>query len=137
MADLALSLGTRNDRLQAILNKLDAGTGAGKLLVYTGPRPATGAAITTQTLIGTCVLSDPAGTVANAQLTFSPISDDIAADADGEIAWVRGVDSDNNFVLDMGAGLAGSGKTVIFDTLTAKLGGIIKFLAGAFMEGNA
>jgi hypothetical protein len=134
--ELNLSLDTRNARLQALVDQLDSGSGAGKFLLYTGPKPAAGAAITTETLLGTCVLSDPAGTVDEAQLSFSPISDDISADADGDIAWVRGVNSEGTWVLDMDAGDEESDALVKFNTVVARTGGVIQFLSGVLTEGN-
>lgn len=133
---IALSVATRNARLQCIINQLDAASTAGKLLFYTGPRPASGAAITTQTLLGTCELSKPSGSVAAGVLTFNPISDDVAADADGEIAWVRALNGDLAWVLDMDAGIANSGATMIFNTTITRAGGVIQVLSGSFTEGN-
>ena len=134
---IGLSQTIRNARLQAIVDGLNGAATAGKFQLYTAPRPATGAAVTTQTLLGTCALSDPCGTVSAGVLTFAAISDDISADADGDIAWARGLDGDNNFVLDMGAGLSGSGETLIFNTVTARTGGIIQVLSGSIVDGNS
>jgi hypothetical protein len=133
---IGLATPLRNARLQAIIDALDAGTGSGKFLCYTAPRPATGAAITTQTLLGMLTLSDPSGTVTGGVLTFSAIADDASADADGDIAFVRAVDSNDNFVMDMGAGVDGSGAEVIFNTVTTRTGGVIQMLSGALTEGN-
>jgi hypothetical protein len=135
--ELNLSLATRNARLQALVDQLDSGSGAGKFLLYTGPKPAAGAAITTEILLGTCVLSDPAGVVDAGELTFLPISDDVSADADGDIAWVRGVNSDNVWVLDMDAGDEASDALVKFNTVVARTGGVIQLLSGVLIEGNA
>lgn len=137
MTAIAFSTSLRNARAQQIADKLDAGAGPGKLMLYTTPRPASGEAITTQTLLGTCVLSDPCGTIASGVLTFSPVSDDVSADATGVIVWARGVDSDNTWVLDMSAGTSGSGATLIFNNLAAQEGGLIQILSGSLTEGNA
>lgn len=135
--ELNLSPDIRNARLQVIVDALDSGAGAGKFLLYTGPKPDPGAAITTQTLLGTCVLSDPAGTISGGELTFAPITDDIAADADGDIVWARGVNSDNVWGLDMDVGNAASDAVLKFNTVTARAGGVIQILSGALTEGNA
>jgi hypothetical protein len=135
--ELNLSTAIRNARLQVIVDALDSGAGAGKILFYTGPKPAAGAAITTETLLGTCLLSDPAGTIADGVLTFAPITDDISADADGDIVWARGVNSDNVWVLDMDAGNEASSAVLIFNTVVARIGGVIQILSGALTEGNA
>ncbi|WP_333873049.1 hypothetical protein [Methylobacter sp.] len=136
MSALAFSTALRNSRAQCIAAALDAGATPGKILLYTAPRPATGAAITTQTLIGTCMLSDPCGTVSNGVLVFDDINDDDLADATGVIAWARGVDGDDAFVLDMSCGIEGSGAALIFNTLSAQMGGAIQILSGSITEGN-
>ncbi|MCF7964221.1 MAG: hypothetical protein K9L79_01640 [Methylobacter tundripaludum] len=136
MSELAFSTALRSSRAQLIADALDAGATAGKILLYTAPRPATGAAITTQTLIGTCVLSDPCGTVSNGVLVFDGINNDDLADATGVIAWARGVDGDDAFVLDMSCGVADSGAALIFNTLSAQTGGAIQVLSGSITEGN-
>ena len=132
---VGFSTDLRNARLQAIIDKLDAGSGAGYLEFYSAVRPATGAAITDQTLLATCVLSDPCGTISDGVLTFDTIADDVAADADGDIAWARAFDSDANFVADFSCGT--SGADINFNTVTAKVGGVVQILSGSMTEGNA
>ncbi|WAR42943.1 hypothetical protein [Methylomonas rapida] len=136
---LGLSTTIRNNRLQTIVDAFDAGTGSGKILLYTAGsgRPATGAAITDQVLLGTITLSDPCGTVTDGVLTFAAFTEDSLADATGDIAFARGVDSDGNFVLDMGCGVSGSGQELIFNTLSVQAGGVIQILSGSLTEGNA
>lgn len=134
---ISLALAVRNARLQVILDAIDAGAGAGTMKFYDLPRPASGATITTETLIGTNTFSDPVATITNAVLTFDSITDDISADADADIGWCRMEDSDGNFVIDLSCGLTGSGAEIIFNTLTARIGGVIQILSGSFTEGNA
>jgi hypothetical protein len=104
---------------------------------YTGPRPASGAAITTEVLIGTVTFSDPCGTITNNVLTFSTISDDVSADANGDIVWARINDGDGTWVMDLDCGETGSGAEIIFNTVTARVGGVIQVLSGSLTEGNA
>ena len=134
---IAMTLAMRTARLQTVLDAIDAGIGPAEMRFYTSPRPASGAAITTETLIGTNVLTDPAGTITDAVLSFSPISDDVSADANGDIGWVRIGDADGAFVMDMDCGESGSGAEIIFNTVTARVGGIIQILSGSLTEGNA
>lgn len=128
------SLRLRNAMAQAFLNDIDSGTGPGKINLYTSPQPSTGgAAITTQTLLGTCVLSDPSGAAPSGGVaTLSAVSNDVSADATGIIAWCRVLDSDNNFVTDLSAGVTGSGAEVIFNTNEALSGGIIQITSATF-----
>ncbi|MGZ8181469.1 MAG: hypothetical protein ACXWT1_05890 [Methylobacter sp.] len=137
MSDLVFSASLRSARSQAIANALDAAATPGKFLLYDGPRTETnGGAITTQTLIGTCVLSDPCGTVTAGVLTFAAITDDPIADATGVIGWARGVNGDDAFVLDMSCGVTGGPEALLFNTLSAQAGGVIQILSGAIAEGN-
>jgi hypothetical protein len=99
-----------NARLNVIRDAVDAGSGAGTLKLYTGPRPAVGAAITTQTLLGTLTFNDPSAADAAAGiLEFSAITADSSADATGVAVWARVADSDDTFVADLGVGAIGSG----------------------------
>lgn len=138
---IGLDVALRNARLQQIIDALDAGVGAGYFEFYGAGvgRPATGAAITDQTLIGTSVLSDPSGTISNGVLTFNPISDDLSADADEDIEWCRAFDGSGGFVMDLGCGSVAipNGQEIIFNTLTARIGGVIQILSGSLTEGNA
>ncbi len=137
---LNLKLSIRTARLQLVLDALDAAATPGAIEFYTGPKPAAGAAITTEILIGTLVLSQPAGTITGDTLTFDAISDDISADADGDIAWARASDGNGVWVFDGDCAATGTPEAAsalfVFNTLTARLGGIIQILSGALVEGN-
>lgn len=135
LTSLSMSSSLRNARLQKIIDALDAGPGPGTIKLYTTPLPSTtGAAITSQTLLGTLTLSDPSGTISGGVLTFSTISDDTSADADGVIAWGRMQDSTGAFVLDATAGT--SGTVFIFNTTTVVTGGVIRMVSASITEGN-
>lgn len=131
------SLAVRNARLQILIVAMDGASTVGKMKFYDGVQPATGVAITTQTLCGENELFNPSGSVAAAELTFNLISDDVSAKASSDITWCRIVDGDGNFVMDLTCGIAESGANIIFDTVTIILGGTIKILSGSILEGNA
>jgi hypothetical protein len=59
---IAFSDTLRSARAQKIIDAIDAGTGPGTMLFYTSPQPAKGAAITTQTLLGTVTFDAPTRT---------------------------------------------------------------------------
>lgn len=125
--------------MQIILDALDTGAGANATIKFYGAgvgRPATGAAITDQTLIGTLDMSAPSGTITTGVLTLDTVSDDVSADADEDIEWARFLDKDGGFVMDAGCGITGSGEDIIFNTLTARVGGVVQVLSGSFTEGN-
>lgn len=125
---MLLSDALMHAHMAALAAALDAGSGPGKLLAYTGPQPARGAAVTTQTLLGQSILSDPCGTVDGATLTLTDPAP-WAFTAGGVIAWIRAVDSAGNFVGDLAAGLPDSTAEVRFSTLTVQ--------AGAYMDWTA
>lgn len=89
-----------------IVDLLDAGTGSGNLVIYTGTIPATcDTIITTQSIVAVCVLGDPAyaaasfgTTAADAELAESAY----CANATGHVnpvTFYRLVDGDGNSVL--------------------------------------
>lgn len=135
---IGMSTTLRNDRLQKIIDAIDAGAGAGTLKIYDGTRPATGAAITSQVLLAELTFSDPcASAPSGGVLTFSAITADASANATGTATWARVADSTGAFVMDLSVGVAGSGADVeLFDitiTAAATVG-----VSGAFInEGNA
>jgi len=136
--NIKLPTALRSSRMALIKDALDAGSGPGYIEFYTATQPATGgAAITTQTKLGTCTLSDPSGTVTDAVLTFAAIADDVAADASGDIAWARLYDSAGTWVMDCDCGVAGSGAAFIFNTVAAIAGGLVEVPSGSMTEGNA
>lgn len=102
---------------------VDSGTGAGTVKVRNS----------SDTLLGTCTLSDPCGTVngTTGQLTFSAVTGDTSADAGGTAAYVEICDSDGDVHLSLPAqagSSAVSGKAV-FNTLTIVAGGPIDILS--------
>jgi len=126
----------RNARMTAILTALDLGAAGGKLLFYTATRPATGVAISTQTLLGTLTLSDPAGTVATGALTLSAVTPDTDADASGDISWARLTDSDDVFVADLSVTATGGGGDITVDNITVVAASTISVTSGVLTEGN-
>lgn len=131
---LALVEALRNARLDEITAKIDAGTGAGKLRIYDGTRPATGGTATT--LLAELTLNDPSfPAAASGQMTANAITDDSSADATGTATWFRIVDSDNNFVLDGDVGTSGSDLNLNSTSITA--GVTVEVTSLVLTEGNA
>ncbi len=129
----ALSLAVRNARAQVIADALDGGTGPAKWLFYTGPQPAAGAAITTQTLLATVLLTDPCGTVSNGTLTLSSAGDVLAV-ASGVIAWARLTDSADTIVMDADVSALGGGGAITIDNTQVYTGGTVRILSAALTE---
>lgn len=131
---LAYSAAVRNAGLQAIADAINAGSGAGKLRIYDGSRPATGGTATT--LLAELTLSDPCeGTISAGLLTFDTITQDSSANATGTATWFRIVDSDNNFVVDGNVGTSGSDLNL--NSVSIVSGGTVSVTSATITAGNA
>jgi hypothetical protein len=136
MSGMGFATALRTTRAQDIVDAFAVGSGTAVFQFYTGPRPSTGAAVTTQTLLGTCPLSNPVGTVSDGVLNFSAIADDPLADASGDAVWVRGLDRAGGFVADLDVtDLSGPGP-IKMPSITVTAGGVIHFVSAVITEGN-
>lgn len=135
---LGFNVSARNAFLATIASLVDAGTGAGLLRLYSGTRPATGAAITTQTLLATLTFSDPSFSApSNGSMTANSIGSDLSADASGTATWFRITNSDGTFVADGNVGVFGSGADLELSTNVISVGGSVSLVAATITAGNA
>ena len=136
---LGYNVTIRNNRLNAITTAIDAGVGAGTIKIYdsTGTgRPATGAAVTTQVLLGTLTFSATSFPAAVAGvMSANAIADDVAADATGTATWFRVTDSDGTHVLDGNVGAGGSDLNL--NTTSLVVGATISITQFDLTAGNA
>lgn len=117
---------SRNAAVDAIVDRLDDGTGAGYIEIRTGSQPATGDAAATGTLLGTLTCSDPAfGAASSGTATASAITSDTSADATGTAGWFRAYDSDANAVLDGDITVTSGGGDLELDDVSIVAGGTI------------
>lgn len=131
---LGLVTATRNSRLNLIRDAVDAGSGAGKLRIYDGTRPATGGTATT--LLAELTFSDPsAPNASSGVLTFSAITSDASADATGTATWCRVVDSTGAFVFDGSVGTSGADYNL--NTVSITAGVQVSCTSATLTEGNA
>jgi hypothetical protein len=137
MAGIGLSTTLRNARATAIRDAFDANASPGYIQFYTSPRPATGAAITSQTLLGTVTLSKPSGSVSNGVLTFDTITSDTSADASGAAVWARGYDGAGTFVADFDVTDNAGVGPIKLNNINIVAGGTISITSGTIAEGNA
>lgn len=121
---------------QALADAIDAGAAGGKLLIYGGTRPATGAAITDQTYLGMVRCADPCGAVEDGVLTFGALTEEADAAATTNATWFRATDSDDAFVTDGSIGAQGSGADLILNSVSVTEGGIIRINSGTLTAGN-
>lgn len=91
----------QNNRLDEITALIDAGAGQGKLKIYDGSKPATGAAVTTQTLLAEPLFSATSFPAASGgAMTANAVTAEDSALATGTATWFRITDSNDNAVLD-------------------------------------
>lgn len=136
---LGMSTTLRNNRATQNLNAIDANASAGQILLYSGSRPATGAAITSQLLLAQFTLPKPSGTVSGGVLTFNAISNTTgtaAATASGtDTTWARILDGGGNFVMDASVGT--SGADINLNAIHIVTGATVSISSGTITEGNA
>lgn len=136
---MAMSLNEtiRNARLALIRDAIDAGSGPGLLRIYDGTRPASGAAITTETLLAELAFADPCASAPSAGvLTFSTIAA-VNAAASGTAAWARLLDSDATFVADVDVSAVGGGGQLTLSTTSISAGLEVEIESGSITDGNA
>ena len=134
LADIAIAV---DDLCDAIIARLDGGSGPAEFRFYTGTIAATpGTAIGAQVLLGTAVCSDPCATHSGGVITFSTITEDASTDADGTAVWVRLCDSDGNGVIDGDVTNAAGDGFVKLNTTTIVAGGPLRVSSAVLMVGG-
>lgn len=112
--------------LNAVVDLVDAGAGAGTLRIYSGTPPADAdAALAGNTLLAQLTMSDPAFGAASdgtgeATVSASAISDDTSADNTGTASFFRLLDSDTNVVFQGTCGTADA--DLILDSVAISAG---------------
>lgn len=108
---LTLANAVRSLAADAALDSLNAGSGPGKIRVYSGARPAgPGTAVGAQTLLAEFTLADPAWAAAvngTKDLDADPDLTTVGLAA-GTATWFRALDSDNVAKIDGKVGTSGS-----------------------------
>ena len=121
--NFTLSTAARNAACDALVDLIDAGTGAGALKIYTGSQPAgPDTSVSGQTLLATLPLSATAfGAASNGVATAASITSDADVDASGTAAWYRIEDGDGTAIVDGEIGT--SGADLNFDSVNFVAGG--------------
>lgn len=121
--------GVRTSRAQQLATAIDAGSGTNATLaIYTGSRPAPGAAITNQKTLVVLKFSHPcAQSITGGVLTLKPLAEQMATGS-GAPTWGRIANREGAFVADLDVGVPGSGAD--FELPAAE------FFAGALIRVN-
>jgi len=127
----------RNARLELVRDAIDAGeTDPGTITIYSGTRPATGAAITDQIALAVGTFGDPcAPDPEDGLLTFAAI-DYGEAIGTGTATWARIQDGDDGFAADADVGMAGSGADVIINSTGIVEFGAVTHVSASITAGN-
>jgi len=133
---LGLNDDIRNAQLQLIVDAIDADSNPGYMEMYDGDQPATGAAVTDQTLLGVLTFSQPCGVVVAGEIEFDTITGEDGALDSGTITWARVYDGAGNFVMDMDVGTEGQGKAITMNTTAVTQGAPISLAGGTLSAGN-
>lgn len=96
----------------------------GSARLYTGTMPAGGEAVTDQILLAAFDLPDPAGAVVEGAFALAVV--EAMAAAEGLAAWLRLLAADGAWVMDMDAGVTGSGAAAIVSPASLYAGGTVR-----------
>lgn len=122
---LTLSNAVRSAAADAIASRVDGGTGAGKIRIYSGTRPAgPDTAITSQTLLAEFACADPSfssGVNGVITLDATPVLSATGVAA-GTATWARILDSNNVACIDAKVTASGGGGDVTISTTTISVG---------------
>lgn len=138
---LSLSTTARNVRCDALVDLADAGSGAGRIRIYTGSKPATPDTSATGTLLAEFTLNDPAfgsAALGSASLDVDP---ELTATglSTGTAGWFRLLDSTEAGATGLGimdgtVTADGAGGDLTLSTVSIVEGGDIEIVAGTVTE---
>lgn len=131
---LRLADGTRNAKVDAAVDRLDAGAGAGTMKIYSGSQPATPATAPSGTLLATVTLIDPAFGAASAGSAALSDPPSVNASATGTAGWARFADSDGNVVFDGHVTATGAGGVVELSSTSLTSGNPVDITGGTYSQ---
>lgn len=134
---IRLPSASRNAACDAVVDRLDLGSGAAVLEIRSGAQPATANDAASGTLLATFTLADPAfgsagsGSAGSAALAGTPRT--AVGGADGVAGWCRALDSDGATVLDGSVSVTGGGGDFQLNTTAVSVGVNLEISAGAMV----
>lgn len=127
-----LPTAARNAAVDAVVDLIDAGSGAGTVQVRTGTQPASANDAASGTLLVTITLNDPAfGSGANGVATLD-VDPELTATAvaTGTAGWCRILDSTGATVLDGSVTATGGGGQLELASTSITSGGTVSITSG-------
>lgn len=129
---ITLATATRNAGCDAMVDRVDAGSGAGTVQIRSGSRPASANSAATGTLLATVVLADPAfGSAASGVATLTDPAA-VTAVADGTATWFRVLDSNAATCWDGSVTATGGGGDMTLATTSISTGLTVDITSGSF-----
>lgn len=130
-----LPTGTVNAKADAAVDRLDAGSGAGMIRIYTGSQPASANDAVSGTLLCTFTLADPAfGSAVAGVATLASTPRTATAVAAGTAGWFRAVDSTGSGVFDGSVTATGGGGQIELNTTTLSVGVDVELTSGTYTQ---
>jgi hypothetical protein len=131
---LTIANSVRTTRNDALVDSLDAGSGAGTIKIYSGSRPATPGDAISGTLLVTITCADPAfGASSSGAATISDPAG-VAAVATGTASHFRAADSDGNAKFDGSVTATGGGGDLTLATTSIVSGATVDITGGTITE---
>lgn len=132
MAIVRLATIARNAAANAVVDLLDAGSGAATIQIRSGTMPATPQDAATGTLLVTVTLADPAaGDAASGAATIVDPAV-VTAVAAGTASWARFRDSNGAAVMDCDVTVTGGGGALTLSSVSITSGGTVNLGAITF-----
>jgi hypothetical protein len=131
---LTLTPAARSAMIDALVDLLDAGAGAGTIQIRSGSRPASAADAATGTLLATVTLQDPAFGAASSGVATVNNPAAVTAVADGTAAWFRALDSNSATVCDGSVTATGGGGDLTLLTTSLVTGFSVDITGGTFTQ---
>lgn len=125
----------RTARANLLATAIDSGSaGPATLTIYTGPRPAPGAAVTSQVLLVAMQFTHPcAQSVTGGVLTLKPLAEQMVT-ASGVQAWGRIANRDGGFVADLDVGPPESGADIEIPASELFTGAMVRINSATITE---
>jgi hypothetical protein len=122
MATTRLANSARSAACDAVVDLIDAGSGAGTMQIRTGSMPATPNTAATGTLLATVTLADPAFGAASNGVATATDPAAVTGVAAGTAGYFRVLDSNGNAVMDGDVTATSGGGALELSTTTISVG---------------